>query len=36
MKEYRLNKNNNFIEGYYLSDLSLCDSLINFFEKSDN
>jgi hypothetical protein len=36
MKEYSLNKNNNFIEGYYLSDLSLCDSLINFFEKSDN
>ena len=36
MKEYSSNKNNNFIEGYYLSDLSLCDSLIKFFEKSDN
>jgi prolyl 4-hydroxylase len=36
MKEYRLNKNNNFIDGYYLSDLSICDSLINLFEKSGN
>ena len=36
MKEYRLNKSNNFIDGYYLSNLSICDSLIDLFEKSDN
>ena len=34
MKEYILNKNNNFIEGYYLSNLSICDNLINLFESS--
>ena len=32
MKESVLNKNNNFIEGYYLSDLSLCDKLVDLFE----
>ena len=36
MKEYILNKSDNFIDGYYLSDLSICDSLIDLFEKSDN
>lgn len=30
------NKNNNFIEGYYLKDLSLCDNLINLFNKSES
>lgn len=35
MKEYKLN-NNNFIDGYYLSDLSICDDLIDFFNKSDS
>jgi len=36
MKEYKFNTNNNFIEGYYLSDLSICDDLIELFENSDN
>ena len=36
MKEYELNYNNNFIDGYYLSDLSICDSLIEYFETSKN
>ena len=36
MKEYKLNNNNNFIDGYYLSDLSICDDLIDFFNKSDS
>jgi len=26
----------NFIESYYMSDLSICDDLINLFENSDN
>ena len=36
MKEYYLNSKNNFIDGYYLPNLSICDELINLFEKSDN
>ena len=36
MKEYELNYNNNFIDGYYLSDLSICDNLIEYFETSKN
>ena len=36
MREYKHNSNNNFIEGYYLSDLSICDNLIKLFENSDN
>ena len=36
MREYKHNSNNNFIEGYYLSDFSICDDLINLFESSDN
>jgi prolyl 4-hydroxylase len=36
VKEYKLNNNNNFIDGYYLSDLSICDDLIDFFNKSDS
>ena len=34
MREYHLNNNNNFIDGYYFSNLSICDELINLFEKS--
>ena len=33
---YKSNKNNNFIDGYYMSNLSICDDLINFFENSNN
>jgi hypothetical protein len=29
------NKNNNFVDGFYLKDLSICDQLINFFNESD-
>jgi hypothetical protein len=36
VKEYKLNKNNNFIDGYYLSDLSICDNLISLFKNSKN
>ena len=36
MREYKYNSNNNLIDGYYLSDLSICDDLINLFENSDN
>ena len=36
MKEYKFNSNNNFIEGYYLSNLSICDDLIDLFKESDN
>lgn len=36
LKEHDLNRKNNFIEGYYISDLSICDDLINFFETSKN
>ena len=36
MKEYKLNSNNNFIIGYYLSDLSICDDLIKLFDNSNN
>jgi hypothetical protein len=36
VKEYKLNSNNNFIIGYYLSDLSICDDLIKLFDNSNN
>jgi len=35
MKEYKFNTNNNFIDGYYLNDLSVCDNLIKLFESSN-
>tara|TARA_A100001011_G_scaffold342011_1_gene375228 strand:- start:1019 stop:1615 length:597 start_codon:yes stop_codon:yes gene_type:complete len=35
MREYPLNQVNNFIEGYYLNDLTICDKLIKLFETSD-
>ena len=35
-KSFKSNKNNNFIDGYYMSDLSICDDLINYFEDSNN
>jgi len=36
VREYKYNSNNNLIDGYYLSDLSICDDLIKLFENSDN
>jgi prolyl 4-hydroxylase len=36
VKEYKFNTNNNFIDGYYLSDLSICDDLIKLFKNSNN
>jgi hypothetical protein len=36
MKEHKINKQNNFIAGWYLSDKKLCNNLINLFEKSNN
>jgi len=36
VREYKLNTNNNFIDGYYLLNLSVCDELINLFEQSNN
>ncbi len=36
MREYKSNSNNNFIDGYYLSDLSICDNLIKLFKDSNN
>jgi prolyl 4-hydroxylase len=36
VREYKFNTNNNFIEGYYLSDLSICDDLIKLFENSNH
>ena len=36
MKQHKLNKNNNFIEGYYMSNSSICNDLINFFDESNN
>ena len=36
LKEHDLNRKNNFIEGYYISNLSVCDDLIKFFETSKN
>jgi hypothetical protein len=34
MKEHKINKQNNFIAGWYLPDKKLCKDLINLFEKS--
>ena len=36
LREHSINRKKNFIEGYYLSDLSICDDLINLFEVSKN
>ena len=36
LREHNLNRKNNFIEGYYISDLSICDDLINLFKASKN
>ena len=36
MEKYKLNKNNNFIDGYYLSNLSICNDLIKLFKNSNN
>ena len=36
MKEHYLNSKNNFIDGYYINNLSICDELINLFETSKN
>ena len=35
LKKHKINKNNNFINGWYINDLSICDELINYFEKSN-
>ena len=35
MKEYYQNKNNNFIDGYYLSNPLICDDLIKLYESSN-
>ena len=35
MREYFLNQTNNFIEGYYIENLSICDRLIRLFEDSN-
>ncbi len=34
MKPSTINRKNNFIDGWYLNDLSICDGLINLFKKS--
>lgn len=36
MKQHKVNKLNNFIGGWYLEDLSLCDKLVNYFNISEN
>jgi hypothetical protein len=33
-KQAHFNKNNNFVDGFYMKDNTICDSLINFFEES--
>jgi len=35
IKEHKINKINNFIAGWYLSNKKLCKNLINLFEKSE-
>jgi len=35
VRKYKFNTNNNFIDGYYLTDLSICDDLIKLFENSN-
>ena len=36
-QEHQVNKlKNTFISGYYMKDLSICDELIDYYEKSDN
>ena len=34
LKEYSNNKKNNFIEGWYMDDPTICDKLINFYEQN--
>ena len=37
LREHPVNKlKNTFISGYYMKDLSICDELIDYFEKSDD
>ena len=36
MNEHIINKQSNFISGWYLPDKDLCKNLINYFEKSNN
>jgi hypothetical protein len=36
MNEHIINKQNNFISGWYLPNKDLCKNLINYFEKSNN
>lgn len=36
MKPSKINRKNNFIDGWYLNDSTICDGLINLFEKSPN
>ena len=36
MKQHIINKQNNFIAGWYLPNKELCKNLINLFEKSNN
>ena len=36
MKQHIINKQNNFIAGWYLPNKDLCKNLINLFEKSNN
>ena len=31
-----INNLNNFVKGWYIDDLSLCDKIINYFESSPN
>jgi hypothetical protein len=34
LKPHKINTDNNFISGWYLGDVSLCDELIQFFNES--
>jgi len=34
LKAHSINKNNNFIDGWYLPDKKICDNLIKFFESN--
>jgi hypothetical protein len=36
MKEHKINKLDNFIQGWYLEDTSICDRLIDFYKNSEN
>jgi len=34
MKQHNINKNNNFIEGWYMKDTSICDGMLKIFNTS--